>query len=77
MSPDHQRLGLGSLLVRDGLDKVDEVGARAFLEAAPVAVHLYLKHGFRRVDEILIDMSPYGGVGVASYKCMMREPYGR
>lgn len=64
------------MLVRDGLDKVDEVGARAFLEAAPVAVPLYLKHGFRTVDEIFIDMGPYGGVGVASSKCMMREPCG-
>ncbi|KAL9065393.1 MAG: hypothetical protein Q9161_008249 [Pseudevernia consocians] len=76
VSPDHQRLGLGSLLVRDGLDKVDEAGARAFLEAAPVAVPLYLKHGFRTVDEISIDMGPHGGVGIVSYKCMMREPGG-
>ena len=75
--PTHQRLGLGSLLIRKGLAAADEVGARTYLESSAVGVPLYLKHGFKQVDEILIDMRPYEGNGIASEKCMMRKLGGR
>ncbi|KAL9065781.1 MAG: hypothetical protein Q9161_008006 [Pseudevernia consocians] len=75
--PTHQRLGLGSLLIRKGLAAADEVGARTYLESSAVGVPLYLKHGFKQVDEILIDMRPYEGTGIASEKCMMRKLGGR
>lgn len=77
VSPTHQRLGLGSLLIRGGLAIADEAGARIYLESSAVGASLYLKHGFRQVDDILIDMRPYGGTGIESAKCMMREPGGR
>ncbi|KAF6241891.1 hypothetical protein HO173_000603 [Letharia columbiana] len=77
VSPSHQRLGLGSLLIRGGLAMADEVGGRVYLESSAVGMPLYLKHGFKPVDDILIDMRPYGGTGIASEKCMMREPGGK
>lgn len=77
VSPSHQRLGLGSLLIRGGLAMADEVGAKIYLESSAVGMPLYLKHGFKQVDDILIDMRPYGGIGIASEKCMMREPGGK
>lgn len=76
VSPTHQRLGLGSLLIREGLAMADQAGAKTYLESSVVGVPLYLKHGFKQVDEILIDMRPYGGTGIESEKCMMREPGG-
>lgn len=74
VSPAHQRLGVGSLLMREGLAMVDEVGAKVYLAAAAVGVPLYLKYGFKQVVDWSIDMRPYGGVGIESYKWMMREP---
>lgn len=55
----------------------DEAGAKTYLESSANGVPLYLRHGFRQVDDILIDMRPHGGHGVASAKCMMREAGGR
>ena len=55
----------------------DEAGAKTYLESSAKGASLYLRHGFRQVDEILIDMRPHGGSGVASVKCMMRETGGR
>ena len=77
VSPTHQRLGLGSLLIREGLARADAVGAKTYLESSAVGVPLYLRHGFKQVDDIVIDMRPYGGTGIASAKCMMRGPGGR
>ena len=53
------------------------MGARTYLESSAVGVPLYLKHGFKQVDDVLIDMRPYGGTGIESEKCMIREPGGR
>lgn len=55
----------------------DEAGAKTYLESSANGVPLYLRHGFRQVDDILTDMRPHGGHGVASAKCMMREAGGR
>lgn len=77
VSPTHQRLGLGSLLIREGLARADEVGAKTCLASSAKGVSLYVRHGFKQVDDILIDMRPYGGTGIESEKCMIREPGGR
>ena len=74
--PTYQRRGLGTLLLRQGLQMADEVGAKTYLEASAKGASLYLRHGFKVVDDILIDMRPYGGSGVESEKCMMREAGG-
>lgn len=77
VSPTHQRRGLGSLLLREGLAVADQMGAKTFLESSPAGVSLYSKHGFKQIDDILMDMRPYGGPGIVSEECMMREPGGR
>lgn len=55
----------------------DEAGAKTYLESSANGLPLYLRHGFRQVDDIRIDMRPHGGHGVASATCMMREAGGR
>ena len=65
------------MLVREGTARADEVGAKIYLASSAVGVSLYMKHGFKQVDDVLIDMRPYGGTGVESEKCMIREPGGR
>ncbi|CAD6567937.1 MAG: hypothetical protein ASARMPRED_001193 [Alectoria sarmentosa] len=72
VSPTHQRLGVGSLLLRHGLAMADEVGgARIYLESSVVAVELYRKHGFERVNDVAVDLGRYGGAGIVAGMCMM------
>lgn len=77
VSPTHQRLGLASLLLKEGLAVPDRANARTYIQASPVAVPLYLKHGWRQVDDILFDMRPHGGKGISSDKVLFREPGGK
>ncbi|KAI4231319.1 MAG: hypothetical protein L6R40_007764 [Gallowayella cf. fulva] len=53
--PDHRRRGVGSLLVKWGIQKADELGLETFIEAAEPGVPLYLSHGFGAMDEFCID----------------------
>ncbi len=76
VSPTHQRRGLGSMLLCEGLARADAAGARTYLESSAKGVGLYLSYGFRLVEDIEIDMRRYGGSGVAVEKCMMREAGG-
>ena len=75
--PTHQRRGLGTMLLREGLAMADEAGAKTYLESSAKGESLYLRHGFKQVDDILIDMRPHGGSRVESEKCMAREAGGR
>jgi ribosomal protein S18 acetylase RimI-like enzyme len=51
--PDRQRMGLGSALLGHTLRRLDEMGLPAYLENSnPVNLSLYLRHGFRVVNEI-------------------------
>ncbi|KAK5166502.1 uncharacterized protein LTR77_008045 [Saxophila tyrrhenica] len=51
-SPTHQGKGVGSKLMRWGLERADAQGMEAYLEASPEAVPLYEKLGFREADRI-------------------------
>lgn len=75
--PTHQRQGLGSLLVDEGLAVADKHNAKTFIEASEKGLGLYLKHGWKLVDEIVIDMKEYGGSMVATEACLMRQPGGK
>lgn len=63
------------MLIRPGLEAADKAGARAYIEASPSGLPLYVRHGWEKeVDELTIDMTPYGGQGIAHNPCLMREP---
>ena len=72
--PSYHRRGLGSMLIRPGLEAADEAGAQTYIEASPSGLPLYLRHGWEQVDEMVIDMTPYGGHGIAHQPFLMREP---
>ncbi|KAL8926238.1 MAG: hypothetical protein Q9172_001880 [Xanthocarpia lactea] len=74
VSPQYQRQGLGTMLIREGLANADRDNARTYIEASPMGLGLYKKHGWKEIDDILIDMRPHGGTGIASEKILMREP---
>ena len=64
------------MLIRQGLAEADKHNAKSYIEASPAGLQLYQRHGWRQIDEILIDMRPFGGDYVASEKCLLRQPRG-
>ncbi len=52
--PDHQRRGLGSLLVAPAIERADEDGLACYLETSdPRNVAFYQRFGFEVVDDAL------------------------
>lgn len=74
VSPDHQRRGLGTMLIREGLAAADRDNARTYIEASPKGLGLYIRHGWKIIDTIKMDMTPYGGNGMAVEELLIREP---
>ena len=77
IDPAYQRRGLGSMLIRPGLEAADKADAHTYIEASPAGLGLYLKHGWEVVDELVIDMEKHGVYGdekFAHNKNLMREP---
>ena len=66
-----QGRGLGSAMLREVLDKVDDAGEPAYLESSNIRnVPLYERHGFKVVEEIQLD-----GGGPPLWR-MWRDPAG-
>lgn len=61
MRPEYQRKGLGSRLVKWGVDRADELGLSAYTEASEQGLNLYLRYGFKEVDRVTVDLEPWGG----------------
>lgn len=60
------------MLVQWGADIADEAGLCCYLEASAAGCHLYRKKGFEDVDDIVLDLSRYGGRGHSRHVCMIR-----
>ena len=74
VDPAYQRRGLGSMLIRKGLEDADKAGAQTYIEATPDGLPLYLRHGWEPVEEMELDMAEYGaGSGVEVMPFLMRE----
>ena len=56
-----------------GLSAADAAGAAAYVEASPMGLGLYLKHGWARTGELSVDLGKYGGEGVVVDVCLRRE----
>ncbi|KAE8354424.1 hypothetical protein BDV28DRAFT_147155 [Aspergillus coremiiformis] len=53
--PEYRYRGVGGLLMRWGLKRVDECGMDAWIEAAPSAVPFYERHGFVQKEVLQLD----------------------
>ena len=68
VDPIAQGQGIGSHLMKDALARVDDTGARAYLESSnPRNVSLYERHGFRVIGEVRSGDSPL-------FTAMLSEP---
>lgn len=72
--PQYHRRGIGSLLIKAGLDVADEAMSKVYVFSTPVGLPLYLRHGWKKVDELVVDMGKYGGSGVIVEEHLVREP---
>lgn len=62
------------MLVKHGLDVVDQNGAQAYLEASKKGLGLYLRYGWKTVEVMSVDTRPYGGTGIETTEFMVRDP---
>ena len=52
------------MIVKWGCDEADKTGLPAYLEATAAGLPIYLKQGFEKIDEVVIDCDRWaGGLG--------------
>lgn len=74
---EYQRMGIGALLVAHGLELVDKHNVKTYVQASPAGLGLYLKYGWIEVEELIFDLSPYGGPTEVKTVLMTRGPKAR
>lgn len=72
--PEYQRRGFGSAILKWGIEKADASQLRIFLEGTPEGVPIYLKYGWKILEEVVMDYTPFGSVGQETFFLMMRDP---
>ena len=70
--PNHQRRAIGSLLLRQGLERADRSGLPVYLDSAVMGKPLYERHGFKVTSEMPLDCLEYGGRSDGKHWCMLR-----
>ncbi|CAG8305065.1 unnamed protein product [Penicillium salamii] len=72
--PDYQGQGYGTAMLKWGIEKADAAKSRIYLEATPEGVPVYLKYGWRHLEEVTMSYVDHGGVGEESFYLMIRDP---
>ena len=66
-----QKQGAASLLLKWGTERADDNNLPAYLEGTKSGYNVYRKYGFEEVDNLSIEISPWGGEDFLNY-CMIR-----
>jgi GNAT superfamily N-acetyltransferase len=66
--------GIGSALLEWGIKIADTVKTRIYLEATSAGLSLYRKHGWQVVEELVLDLEPFGEGEEELFTLMLREP---
>ncbi|KAI1505522.1 acyl-CoA N-acyltransferase [Biscogniauxia marginata] len=61
--PDYRGRGIGTMLVESGISQAERMGVNIFVIAYKAALGVYLRLGFKLLDQIIQDDSKYGGKG--------------
>jgi ribosomal protein S18 acetylase RimI-like enzyme len=74
--PEEQGKGAAGMLLRWGLQKVDEEGTEAYLEASPEGKPIYEHYGFAEVERLVVSLEGKEGVnGEKEFvECFMIRP---
>ncbi|KAI8940594.1 hypothetical protein NX059_001868 [Plenodomus lindquistii] len=71
--PEFQGRGAGRLLVEWGTRRADELSLPAYLESTAAGHRLYKSQGFKDVDNLEVDLSPWDGP-MYMHALMLRAP---
>lgn len=72
--PKHSRRGAGALLLQWGIEEGRKRGLPVYLHSSLQGHALYLKHGFRDLEELVADFSKWG-LEERNYNwAMVKEP---
>jgi GNAT superfamily N-acetyltransferase len=52
---DHQKRGVGTLMLKWGMEKADELNVECYVEATDAGRNLYQKFGFSTILKVLVD----------------------
>lgn len=58
--PKYQGRGAGRILTSRAIEEAAHRGLPAYLESSEAAHQLYLKHGFKDLEELVTDFSKWG-----------------
>jgi len=74
--PAYRGRGIGSMLLRWGLEQAAEKGLECWIDASPMGSGLYKRFGWVAVDRLDFELSKYGGKEgeVDGVVCMVRQP---
>ena len=71
--PAFQKRGAGGQLVKWGTRRADELGLPTYLESSSAGHRFYQSHGFKDIEILQVDFSPWGGP-VHEQPLMIRDP---
>ena len=66
VSPETQRRGVGTALLRAGIEETERRGLQIYLDASPQGIGLYEKLGWKRVIKNTINLKDFGGEDIDS-----------
>ncbi|KAL4817430.1 acyl-CoA N-acyltransferase [Aspergillus spinulosporus] len=72
--PEYQGKGVGTALLRWGIEQADQQQRRIYLEATTEGYPVYAKRGWRAVETIEMDYGRWGGEGCQKLTLMVRDP---
>lgn len=58
--PNYQGRGAGGILTSQAIEEAAKRGLPAYLESSEAAHQLYLKHGFKDLEELVTDFGKWG-----------------
>lgn len=59
--PPYQGKGIGTRLLRWGLEQADHLGVKVWIDASPAGLGLYKKLGWKEVSKLQIELKEWGG----------------
>lgn len=59
--PPYQGKGIGTRLLRWGLEQADQLGVNVWIDASPAGLGLYKKLGWEEVSTLEIRLNEWGG----------------
>lgn len=73
--PDHHRRGIGSMLVKSGVEQGNQLGIDLYMMAmGQKAVDMYTRQGFEELDSLKQDMAQWGREGSYDTWILVKHP---